>query len=108
MALKSEREEWIIRWLKTNYCADAVNQDFHEAYYQRFPEYSRRETFWGAQPVAQAQRDLAAMEKAGVLERGRLGLSGNWQPGFPKWVWSYTLIAEKADFTGLSANLAQE
>jgi len=91
MTHKAEREQWILDWLKQHYCADAVNQDFHEAYHQRFPEYVRRETYWGAQPVAQAQRDLARMAQAGVLERGPVSLGANWQPGFPKWVCSYSL-----------------
>ena len=95
MTHKAERERWILDWMKQYYCADAVNQDFHKAYHQRFPEYARKETYWGAQPVAQAQRDLARMAQAGILERGPVSLGANWQPGFPKWVWSYSLAGNR-------------
>lgn len=94
MTRKAERERFILDWLSANHCADVVNQEFHEAYHQRFPEYTRRETFWGAQPVAQAQRDLSRMERAGVIGRARISLGENWQPGFPKWVWGYRLLKE--------------
>lgn len=93
MTNKAERWAWIEDWLRRdgNYCADVVNQDFHEAYHARFPEYKRKEHVWGAQPVAQAQRDLAAMAAAGLLSVGRVNLGANWQPGFPKWVNGYML-----------------
>ena len=90
MAHKAERWDWIENWLRKNFCADCLNQKFHEDFHQRFPEYKRRETYWGSQPCAQAMRDLAEMERCGVLQKGRTSLSGNWQPGFPKSVTTYT------------------
>lgn len=45
---------------------------------------------WGAHKCPQLGRDLAYMAKWRYLRRARIGLSsGAWQPGFPKWVWSY-------------------
>lgn len=85
------RDSWILDWLEKNFCADSLNQDFHEAYHARFPEYKRRETNWGAQPVAQAMRDLSRLAASGILETGRINLAANWQPGFPKSVISYSL-----------------
>lgn len=90
---QAERWDWILSWFKIegHYSADAVNQDFHEDYHNKFPSYKRRETYWGAEPVDQAQYDLAEMYKSGFLERGRVSLGANWQPGLPKWVYGYTL-----------------
>lgn len=95
MANRVNRQEWIREWIAANACADALNLEFHEAYHKRFPEYRRKETFWGAQMVYQAQKDLSEMYAAGILSRGRLGLSTNWQPGFPKWVWAYMVKKEQ-------------
>lgn len=88
----AERQSWILAWLKDNFCADAVNAQFHDDYAEKFPMYKRRYTNWGAQPVAQAMRDLRTLAKCGMVDAGRIGLpSGNWEPGFPKWVIGYTL-----------------
>ena len=90
-ANKAERWVWIQDWMRVQSCADCLNTEFHKEYHKRFPEYKRRETFWGSQPVAQAMRDLSDMEKSGILKRGIISLGGNWQPGFPKFVVGYTL-----------------
>lgn len=92
-ANKAERWAWIEEWMKRpdEFSAGCLNQKFHEAFHMRFPEYRRRETYWGSQPVAQAMRDLAEMEKSGILESGRVSLGANWQSGFPKWEKVYTL-----------------
>ena len=86
------RFDWIAEWLENNLEASVVNQGFHEAYHVRFPRYKRRETHFGAQPVAQAMRDLQAMHRQGLLIRRRLSIgNGVWQPGFPKSALSYSL-----------------
>lgn len=102
---KAEREDWILKWFRgtdgdgcKNYNADALNEDFHEAYHQKFPMYKRRETTWGSQPVAQAMTDLARMAKAGILERRHIGLGRNWEPGFPRYVMSYSLPEIRRQF----------
>lgn len=97
MANKTRRLEWIIDWLDLNTSADVVNEVFHDAYHAAFPEYVRHEKLWGAQPVTQAMRDLAAFERNGILERRRIGLGDGLGPGFPKWVWSYTLKENNSD-----------
>lgn len=90
---KAEREQWILDWFMTpgNFAASAVDEPFHEAYHKAFPMYQRKEKVWGAQPVAQAQKDLARMADCGILDTGRVGLGANWQPGFPRSVIGYTL-----------------
>jgi len=55
---RAVRHQWILNWLQMNTSADALNSPFHDAYHEAFPDYARKETLWGAQPVAQAQRDL--------------------------------------------------
>jgi hypothetical protein len=90
---KAERWAWIEDWLKRpdGFSAGCLHQQFHEEYHKRFPEYRRKECFWGAQPVTQAMRDLREMEKSGMLESGRVSLGTNWQRGFPKSEIVYTL-----------------
>ena len=102
-AHKSERQDWIIKWLAQtgNFAADACSQSFHEDYHRKFPGYSKKQKFWGAEPVAQAQADLRAMAKDGLLESSRVGLGANWQPGFPKWVMGYTLPALRRELEQL-------
>ena len=92
-ACKATRQAWIVEWFKkpSNFCADAVTQSFHEEYHTAFPGYARKQTCWGAEPVARAMDDLKEMVGDGILKSGVIGLRGNWQPGFPKWVISYTM-----------------
>ena len=91
MAHKAEWWDWVEGWMRKHFSADCLNQKFHDDFHERFPEYKRSETNWGAQCVAQAQRDLAEMARSGILEKGRVGLGVNWEPGLPKSVVGYTL-----------------
>ncbi len=88
---KAIREAWILDYLREHMNADSVNQDFHEKYHVQFPEFKQHETFFGSQPVAQAMRDLRRMADDGLVVVSRIPLGANWQPGFPKWVYSYSL-----------------
>ena len=87
---RATKEQFILDWLKSERGADALNSGFHAAYHEKFGG-RRHECYWGAQTVYEAQKLMAAMAKEGKLNRGRVGLSTNWQPGFPKWVWCYRL-----------------
>jgi hypothetical protein len=89
-AMETKKTKFIISYLKRNYCTDACDQKFHEAWFQEFGG-ARKMTAWGSQPVYSAQRYLKKLYKQGVLERGIVPLGANWQPGFPKWVYGYTL-----------------
>lgn len=89
---KAEREAWILKYMQLSsrrWHADVLNVEFHEAYHRTFPVYKRKETNFGAQPVAQAMRDLASMAKQGILESGRVGVSNG--EGFPTSVIGYTM-----------------
>lgn len=88
---KSERQAWILEWFKANHSADSLNKEFHESYHAKFPEYAQAFKWWGANPVRQAMQDLKEMASDGLLEKFRIGLGANWQPGFPKSVFTYTL-----------------
>lgn len=70
------------RWAVEDYCVQT--------------NASYRGTAWGADICPMFGRDLAYLARLGKLKRQRCGLSdGAWQPGFPKWVWSYRLCNEK-------------
>lgn len=86
------RLDWIMDWLgqSGNLEASVVNEPFMEAYHRQFPKYKRQAKMWGAQPVAQALRDLRTLQLQGRVERCKINL-GMSDPGFPKWVWSYRL-----------------
>jgi hypothetical protein len=80
----------VLDYLDHNCEACAVNQDFHEEFHKQFPGFKRKETLWGAQPVARAMAALTKLHMERKISRVRIGLR-NWQPGFPKWVWSYSI-----------------
>lgn len=88
---RDEQINWIISYLKNNLTASSVDQAFHNDFFCLFGG-KRKETLWGAQPVNRAMIKLRFLFDIGVLERNRIGLSGGaWAPGFPKWVYVYSL-----------------
>ena len=90
------QRQFVIEYLRRNFEADACNQEFHDEFHALFGG-ARHETYWGAQTVYKAQRLLKAMADDGTLERYPVGLGGNWQPGFPRWVYGYTLRDKNAN-----------
>ncbi len=89
----TSKEEFVLEYLrdpKTPWVS-VLDSDFHDAFYARFGG-ARTEKLWGAQSVAAAMRALSALHTRGYLRRARTGLrGGEWQPGFPKWVWEYAI-----------------
>lgn len=84
----ARRWQWLLNEARERVAVDVLDADFVDAYIQRFkPQY--RPTWWGANKCPQIGRDLASMAQAGLLSRSRVGLGSNWQPGFPRWVFSY-------------------
>lgn len=69
---------------------DILNSDFVDTYIAA-TKVRFKPTNWGAFKCPTLSADLLAMYRSGRLKRHRAGLAGNWQPGFPKWVWSYRL-----------------
>ena len=95
MASDAVRKRWVwiaeyIRDKTRGTGVDVLNSDFVDDYVEAFG-LRVHIMMWGANKCPQLGRDLSAMTKCGYLKRSRVGLSGNWQPGFPKWVWGYTL-----------------
>lgn len=82
--------DFIAGYLEKHGGTDALDQDFHDQFTQRFGG-RQKDVNWGAATNAKAMRWLKYFYDEGTLDRGRIGLGINWQPGFPKWVYVYTL-----------------
>lgn len=90
------RRDWILQHISQNYArggVDVMNRDFVDEYVDA-TKAKFQFMCWGANRCVQLGRDLALMVKLGKLERFRCGLGSNWQPGFPKWVWSYYIKSQ--------------
>ncbi len=80
--------DWIIEYIKQNYCVSATDYHFHNEFFAKFGGL-RKETYFGAQTVYKAQRRLKKLWEEGILERHRSKTGGG--IGFPKWVHVYRL-----------------
>lgn len=86
----AEKRQWILEYLRTHVGGvSAVDSDFQEAFFQRF-KVARTVKLWGAQPCPDAQVILSGMEKAGLLERNRTGLT-EMGAGWPNWIYVYDI-----------------
>ncbi|MEI6731140.1 MAG: hypothetical protein WCK90_00515 [archaeon] len=90
MANKRDRQRWLVQHIQKTGRADVLDVPFVDAYVDA-NHVAFRPCAWGANKCATLGRDLAALEKMGALKRFRIGLGGNWAPGFPRWVWSYEI-----------------
>ncbi len=88
MTILEQQREFILRYLENNLEASATNQDFHDEFWAKFGG-ARKETFWGAQPVRKAMQLLKQLATERLIVVRIIGIK-NWQPGFPKWVRSYS------------------
>lgn len=84
------RYQWLMAWIQKNGSTDVLNSDFVNDYIEA-THAKHKPTCWGAYKCPMLGRDLAHMAKCSALKRGRLGLGTNWQPGFPRWVWVYSV-----------------
>lgn len=91
--MSNSQEAFILDWVRRHASTDSVDQKFHEAFTAQYGGVVSRKMF-GAQRNHKAMRLVGKMAKDGKLNRFKVSLGGAWQPGFPKWVWSYEL-AEK-------------
>jgi len=80
--------DWILEYLLEYQETSVVDSVFHERFYSMF-KGKRKETNWGCQPVYKAMRLLKEMYDCNLIDRGIIKLDTAWQPGFPKWVYSY-------------------
>lgn len=83
-----DQEKFVLEFVDKHGSLDVCNGDFHDAYHARFGG-KRIHYRFGAQPVPEAMARVKALYQRGVLSRAVISLGYNWQPGFPKWVYSY-------------------
>jgi hypothetical protein len=89
-----ERQQWIMDYItKTDPFVDALNSPFMDAYIDKF----QMAHFWhviGAPLCPDAGKQLLILYRRRLLSRFRIGIDC-WQPGFPKWVWVYSLSKDE-------------
>lgn len=77
-------------YIAQNGQVDILVVDFVDEYLKQFnPKF--KPTNWGAHKCPEIARYLSLCYKSNLLNRARLSLGYNWQPGFPKWVFVYYL-----------------
>ncbi len=85
----TDKERWILKTLPPE-GADVLNSDFVDSFIKEFnPTF--RPTAWGAYKCPALGRLLSNMCKKGILGRMIISLGANWQPGFPKWAYVYSV-----------------
>lgn len=87
---------WIVSFLQRETEVSAVHAEFHAAFATRF-DLPTQPSVVGASVCRTAMRRLAHLASTGVLTRQRTPLGTGWQPGFPRWVYSYSLRRDVED-----------
>ncbi len=93
MSGSNAKEAFVLEYIASGrYGAVSVlDADFHDAFHERFGG-ARKWKAWGASPVPSAMATLRRLYDRRLLRRARVGLrDGEWQPGFPTWVWEYRI-----------------
>lgn len=86
-----DRRRWLLETINSEKSVDVLNSGFVFDY-ANFTGAKITVPFWGAGWCQLLSSDLRRMFKGRLLRRRTVGLSsGAWQPGFPKWVYSYSL-----------------
>jgi len=83
-------QKFIVGYLENHYHTDICDTQLHDEFFQEFGG-KRKRANWGAERVYKISFWLKRLFDEGVLDRGIVSLSGSWHPGFPKWVYGYTL-----------------
>lgn len=93
----AERQQWIIEHMQKRelsvsyrYTVDVLNRDFVDEYVDATGAKADCMPY-GADKCPTLGRDLAALHKAGKLDRYATGLQGLAGMGFPRWVYVYRL-----------------
>lgn len=93
MSNKAQRQKFIIDYIKMHpEGVDILNQLFVDSYLLAFQNVKYKLCNWGSHKCPDLGKQLALLYKEGTLKRGRMSLGFNWQPGLPKWVYTYSLI----------------
>lgn len=86
-----ERRAWLLRTIAKERRVDVLNAELVEDYAEVTGAKLAR-SMWGAGWCPLLAKDLRELFKRRLLNRTAVGLNGGaWQPGFPKWVYSYRL-----------------
>lgn len=86
-----ERKEWLLLAIRDKRQADVLDAEFVEDFAQ-WTGAKITMPVWGAGWCPTLSKDLGKLYRQKYLDRRATGLSsGAWQPGFPKWVYSYRL-----------------
>jgi hypothetical protein len=87
LRMNIEKTEFILDYVEKNMCADCLDSIFVDAYIKKFNPLHRI-TMFGANKIPELSGILSKMYKSNMLDRVIIR-NGNWQPGFPKWWYSY-------------------
>lgn len=85
---RDSRYAWLMAYIEQHGNVDVLNSDFVDDYIEA-THAKFRPSCWGAHICPMLGSDLAHMARVGALKRFTVGLGANWQPGFPRWVWTY-------------------
>lgn len=89
--MKDRAQDFILQWLSNNPPAvDVLNADFIDGF-TSYVGCKFKVTNWGANKCEYASKMLTNLYSCGILDRSVINLGGNWQPGFPRWVYAYTV-----------------
>ena len=96
----NEKEQWIINNIPPH-GTDILDSEFVDAFIERFhPPF--RPVNWGAHKCSTLGRLLSSMYKKGILDRSRISLGITWQPGWPKWVYAYSVNKYYEGYEGIN------
>jgi len=88
--MKERAEKFVVEWLKNNIDANVLDAVFIDEFVNA-TGCTFSVTTLGANKCNYAGRTLSRMFGENTLKRFAVGLGSNYQAGFPKWVYSYTL-----------------
>ena len=83
-----EIQRFVTNYVLEHFCADCLNQEFVTLMIEKF-NFEFVPQVFGSHMCPKISQVLSKLYKNGVLERRRVGISEG--PGFPKWVYSYSL-----------------
>jgi hypothetical protein len=88
--MKEQAEEFILGWLEYNHSINILDSNFIDTF-SDVTGARIEPILFGPNKCKYASTTLSKMYKEKILTRRVVGLGSNWQPGFPKWVYSYRL-----------------
>lgn len=87
--MQERAREFIDEWLDKNHHVDVLNSDFIDGFVSKVG-CAVTVMPWGANKCPYASKILSKLKSMGILKRETISLGANWQPGFPKWIYTYS------------------